>query len=457
MRRVAWLMVVVLLLGGCAAANAAEPSPKAAEAEKKYGYLGVESGAVPDALAVQFGLKKGEGILVTGVEKDSPAEKAGIKKGDVITKLGDQIVLAEEQFRNLVGYAAPGTKLKVTFIREAKSQTVDVTLGGTDKLPRAGRLTLRVMAPHVEILPRPDGTPCGTTILRIGPDSKTFQFPGDMKDMPVKVKELLEKEGIPLPPGFEQHLKSTMSPPPDDKMKETVSFDFVKTPLTDVVTFLGQIKKLNIVLDPALRAANPPVTLKLENVPLGTALKFICADVEPKLASDGEKVKVEFVFQDNNLIIGSPDFINKCTQQPPPGGKVILRIGPDGELHRVPGDMKDIPPKIKELLEKRGIPLPDNLAGPGVATSAGLSTKLTVQTIDGKTTGTLTITGPDGKETVIPFEGKNVPRVSTEVKSVNGKTTGTITIVVDGKETVIPFEGEQLPPEAIDKLKGALK
>jgi len=62
------------------------------------------------------------------------------------------------------------------------------------------------------------------------------------------------------------------------KLEEPVSFDFVATPLDDVVAFLHGLKRVNIVVDKAAiedRRDNLDVTLRLQKVKFGDALSWI--------------------------------------------------------------------------------------------------------------------------------------------------------------------------------------
>jgi len=97
-----------------------------------------------------------------------------------------------------------------------------------------------------------------------------------------------------------------------------ISFDFVQTPLRDVVTFLAQTLGVNIVVDPALDPGKP-VTLRVANMAGGHALAWIA-----RLA--GGQMRVE----DGAVFIGLP----------PKGqgagtrllGKVQLRVGKLGAV-----------------------------------------------------------------------------------------------------------------------------
>lgn len=93
------------------------------------GYLGVHIQDVTPALAKQFGLNQGGGVLIGDVSADTPAAKAGLKSGDVVTELNGEPVSAANQLQVQISQMAPGTSVKMKVWRDGKSQDVTVTLG----------------------------------------------------------------------------------------------------------------------------------------------------------------------------------------------------------------------------------------------------------------------------------------------------------------------------------------
>ena len=93
------------------------------------GYLGVYIQDVTPALAKQFGLQQGGGVLIGDVSSDTPASRAGLKKGDVVTAMNGQPVNAANQLQVQISQMAPGAVVKLTVWRDGKSQDVNVTLG----------------------------------------------------------------------------------------------------------------------------------------------------------------------------------------------------------------------------------------------------------------------------------------------------------------------------------------
>ena len=70
-----------------------------------------------------------EGVAVVSVEDGSPAGKAGLKKGDIITKINDNDTDSLAEFRYELYKYNVGDKVKITFYRDGKEQSVNVTLG----------------------------------------------------------------------------------------------------------------------------------------------------------------------------------------------------------------------------------------------------------------------------------------------------------------------------------------
>ena len=86
------------------------------------------------------------------------------------------------------------------------------------------------------------------------------------------------------------------------RLEEPVSFDFIATPLDDVVAFLRNLKKVNIVVDKKATAArdNLDVTLKLDKVPFKDALSWVLRLLELKYA-----------LEDGAIYISTKDVIDK--------------------------------------------------------------------------------------------------------------------------------------------------
>ncbi|MER6158516.1 trypsin-like peptidase domain-containing protein [Streptomyces sp. NPDC001868] len=63
------------------------------------------------------------------ITSGGPADKAGLKPGDVITKLDDHVIDSGPTLIGEIWTHLPGDKVTLTFTRDGKTQTADVTLG----------------------------------------------------------------------------------------------------------------------------------------------------------------------------------------------------------------------------------------------------------------------------------------------------------------------------------------
>jgi S1-C subfamily serine protease len=108
----------------------------------KYAYLGVSTQTIDSSFAGLLPVKNG--ALVQTVTAGSPAAKAGLQGGDItaqvggtpvalggdiITKCDNQTITSADDLSSLVGRHKAGDKVKITFIRDRKTKTVEVTLG----------------------------------------------------------------------------------------------------------------------------------------------------------------------------------------------------------------------------------------------------------------------------------------------------------------------------------------
>ncbi|WP_426569176.1 S1C family serine protease [Streptomyces canus] len=74
---------------------------------------------------------QGEGGA-SAVETGGPADKAGLKPGDVITKLDDTVIDSGPTLIGEIWTHQPGDKVTITYERDGKSHTVELTLGSRE-------------------------------------------------------------------------------------------------------------------------------------------------------------------------------------------------------------------------------------------------------------------------------------------------------------------------------------
>jgi S1-C subfamily serine protease len=81
----------------------------------------VRIGFLPDMGAA------GPGVLLSGVTANSPAAKAGLQKGDRIIEIGARKINSMEDMQAAFQGLRAGEKVKVTYVRDGKTQTVELT------------------------------------------------------------------------------------------------------------------------------------------------------------------------------------------------------------------------------------------------------------------------------------------------------------------------------------------
>jgi hypothetical protein len=59
------------------------------------------------------------------------------------------------------------------------------------------------------------------------------------------------------------------------RLNQRITFDFRDAPLTEVVDFIREVSKINIVIAPAVILSAPHITLKSSNMTLGNALHWM--------------------------------------------------------------------------------------------------------------------------------------------------------------------------------------
>jgi serine protease Do len=95
-----------------------------------------------------------QGAKITEVTKGSSAEKAGLKQGDIITKLGDDKIADPDDLYKTVGKHKPEEKVSVTYLRDGKQATAQVTLGKSDQMKiyswnsPEGQFDMKDFTPH---------------------------------------------------------------------------------------------------------------------------------------------------------------------------------------------------------------------------------------------------------------------------------------------------------------------
>lgn len=112
------------------------------------GFLGVVPLDLSDQRSVaaynqqkKTNLKAGDGVYLIEVAENGGAEDAGLRTGDIVTKVDNTVVSSYYDLSFAVGSKRPGDKVAVTYTRNGKQNTVNVTLkdqkGGTSLRSKA--------------------------------------------------------------------------------------------------------------------------------------------------------------------------------------------------------------------------------------------------------------------------------------------------------------------------------
>jgi serine protease Do len=89
-------------------------------------YLGVGIDEITPDMAKQFGVPRGEGVLISEVHPDTPAAQAGFEDGDIITKFAGQKVKNRRDLQEMVERVPLGSTQQVEIVRNGKTESLQV-------------------------------------------------------------------------------------------------------------------------------------------------------------------------------------------------------------------------------------------------------------------------------------------------------------------------------------------
>ena len=96
------------------------------------GLLGVGVDDVTSDFAREFDLPDANGARVNNVAPGSGAQRAGIQAGDVIRAVDGKPVIRSSDLPPLVGAKVPGSRTRITLIRDGRTRDVEVVLSAVD-------------------------------------------------------------------------------------------------------------------------------------------------------------------------------------------------------------------------------------------------------------------------------------------------------------------------------------
>jgi serine protease Do len=100
------------------------------------GQLGVGIDAIDRDKAQVLGLADTRGALINNVQPGSPAEKAGLERMDVIRAFNGIAINNASDLPPLVGALSPGSRAKLSIVRDGKPRELSVVLSELDEQPQ---------------------------------------------------------------------------------------------------------------------------------------------------------------------------------------------------------------------------------------------------------------------------------------------------------------------------------
>jgi len=92
-------------------------------------YLGIRWQPITPRIAAAYQLPVEWGVYVAEIFPGSPAETVGLRQGDIITKIGEIPLDAQNSYINTLFKYESGQSTNIEFIRENKVQIVEITFG----------------------------------------------------------------------------------------------------------------------------------------------------------------------------------------------------------------------------------------------------------------------------------------------------------------------------------------
>ena len=115
--------------------------------EVRRGRIGVLIADVTPTLQEAYDLSVNRGALVQSVSEDTPAEKAGLKAGDVIIGFNGEEIVSGGDIRNTVGLVEAGTRTDITYLRDGKRRTTQITVEAAPEEEETAGLAERLTRP----------------------------------------------------------------------------------------------------------------------------------------------------------------------------------------------------------------------------------------------------------------------------------------------------------------------
>jgi Do/DeqQ family serine protease len=142
--------------------------------EVRRGRIGVSTAPMSDAQARSLGQASAQGAYVSAVDAGSPAQTSGLRAGDIIISAQNRPVTSPGVLAAIIGIAAPGTTIDLTYRREGRDgrarvtveapRTLQVTEAASSVAP-PNRSGTKNAAPSVPATPSTPNATSGQTVL----------------------------------------------------------------------------------------------------------------------------------------------------------------------------------------------------------------------------------------------------------------------------------------------------
>jgi serine protease Do len=136
------------------------------------------------------------GATVLEVTKSSPAEKAGLRKGDIIIKVNDEKIESPEDLSRTIHQYKPGDKVKITFKRDGKEQTVSAELDKSKNGPFVYNYKYEYKTPDMPGMPGMESPLWGPMPPKIGIKAQDSEEGKGVNVLEVTEGSAAEKAGL---------------------------------------------------------------------------------------------------------------------------------------------------------------------------------------------------------------------------------------------------------------------
>ena len=97
------------------------------------GRIGVKVQDLNEQLGEYFGVRDGEGALITQVDEDGPAYEAGLRAGDVIVEVDGEEIEDVDDLMDVISDKEEGDKVKIKIVRDRKPKNFTVEVEETEE------------------------------------------------------------------------------------------------------------------------------------------------------------------------------------------------------------------------------------------------------------------------------------------------------------------------------------